>query len=68
MAKKTSEAQIRANRNWEKRNKDKVRINGYQRSGRTFIRNHATEEDLKEYEKLIRMRREKLNNKDDIDK
>ncbi len=60
MANKTSPAQIRANRKWEAKNKRKNTINGYQRQGRTFIRNHATEKDLKEYEQLIAERREQL--------
>ncbi len=60
MANKTSPARIKANRKWEAKNKRKNTINGYQRQGRTFIRNHATEEDLQDYEKLIAERREKL--------
>lgn len=58
--KKTSEAQKRASRNWEKNNKEKTKKDTYKRSARLFIRTHATEEDLTELEKLISERRKEL--------
>lgn len=58
--KKTSEAQIRASRNWENKNRKKTTIQSYKRSGRLFIREYATEEDLQEFEELITERRNKL--------
>lgn len=60
MADKTSEAQKRASRAWEERNKEKVRQDSARRSARSFIRNRATEEDLQELEQLIAERRKLL--------
>lgn len=57
---KTSEAQRRASRNWEKRNREKTRIGGYRRTARLFIRSHASEEDLQELEGLMEERRKLL--------
>ena len=45
---KTSAAQIRASRNWERRNPERTRYIRYKNSARTFIRHHATEEDIDE--------------------
>lgn len=36
--KKTSEAQIRATRNYEKRNREQTRINSYKRTARLFCK------------------------------
>lgn len=58
--KKTSEAQIRATRKWESKNKKKTTIQSYKRTARSFIRNHATEEDMQELEELIAARRQAL--------
>jgi len=60
MDKKTTEAQRRASRVWEKNNKEKARINSYRRSARLFIRSHAELEDLEELEELIRNKRKEL--------
>ncbi|MDD7593061.1 MAG: hypothetical protein PUJ57_02315 [Peptoniphilaceae bacterium] len=58
---KTSEAQLRAVKAYQQRNKEKTRIDGYHRTARLFIRTHAMEEDLDELEELIAERREALN-------
>lgn len=58
--KKTSEAQIKASRAWEERNRDHVRKMNYRRGGRNFILRLSTEEDLKEVEDWIKRRREML--------
>lgn len=58
--KKTSEAQIRATRNWEKKNPEKARKASYRRSGRNYILNYADEDDLKEVEGWIEERRKNL--------
>lgn len=50
---KTSEAQKKASRAWEQKNRRKATIAGYKRTARTFIRNHATIEDLEELRELI---------------
>ena len=60
MAGKTSEAQKRASRAWEQKNRKKATVQGYLRTARSYIRNHAQEENLQELEALIKERREKL--------
>lgn len=57
---KTSDAQIRASRNWENRNRKKATIDGYRRTARMFIRKHAKEEDLRELEGLIEAKRKEM--------
>lgn len=57
---KTSEAQKKASRAWEERNKQKARVDSYRRQARSFIRNHAKEEDLIELEELIANKRKEL--------
>lgn len=55
----TSEAQKKASRKWEEKNKEKARVDSYRRTARLFIKNHATEEDLKELENLIEEKRKR---------
>lgn len=57
---KISDAQKRATEGYRMRNREKTRIDGYKRTARSFIRNHATEEDLKEMESLIQERRKRI--------
>lgn len=57
---KISDAQKRATEGYRMRNREKTRIDGYKRTARSFIRNHATEEDLKEVESLIQERRKRI--------
>ena len=45
---KTSDAQIRANRRWEEKNKKKSKVDTYRRMARLFIRNYAEDEDVEE--------------------
>lgn len=52
--KKTSEAQIRATRNYEKRSREQTRINGYKRTARLFVKTYATEEDMKELNEIFK--------------
>jgi hypothetical protein len=49
---KTSQAQIKASRNYEKRNKESTRINSYRRTARLFVKTYATEYDMKELIKI----------------
>lgn len=51
--KKTSDAQIRATRRWEAKNPEKARVSRYKSSAKTFIRHHATVEDLHELIEMI---------------
>lgn len=44
--KKTSQAQLDAINRWRKNNREASRINSYKQSAKTFVRHHATEEDL----------------------
>ncbi|HHX67933.1 MAG: hypothetical protein WAO56_10230 [Miniphocaeibacter sp.] len=53
MDKKTSDAQLKATRNWEKRNKEKAKIGSYRRTARLFIKTYATLEDIEELKGLI---------------
>ncbi|MDD7182668.1 MAG: hypothetical protein SPG13_06770 [Peptostreptococcus porci] len=53
MKKKVSDAQIRASRSWEQKNKEKTKIDTYRRTARLFINNHASLEDLEMLKKLI---------------
>ena len=43
---KTTEAQRRASRNYDKRNPEKTKVENYRRSARTFFRHHATQDDI----------------------
>ena len=45
---KTSEAQRRATRNWEKRNPERKRYLRSRSNARTFVRHSADEEDMQE--------------------
>lgn len=51
-----SEAQKRAKKKWDDKNKDRNRIYRYRSYARKFIRDLATDDDLKELEKLIHKR------------
>lgn len=50
---KTSQAQLRASKKYNKENRDYLRIRDYRSKGLNFIRNHATLEDLEEFRKII---------------
>ncbi len=54
-----TEAEKRAKKKWDSKNKDKNRIYRYRSYARKFIRDLATEDDLKELQELIYKR---LNN------
>ncbi len=54
-----SEAQLKANKKWNDKNKDKQRIYRYRSYARKFIRDLADDDDLKELQELIQ---ERLNN------
>lgn len=58
--KKTSEAQLKASRKREGKNRRKATIASYKRSARTFIRNHAEIDDLEELQQLIEERKQSL--------
>ena len=49
---KVSEAQKKASRKYEERNREKTRINNYRRTARLFVKSYATEEDMQELIKI----------------
>ena len=51
---KVSEAQKKAKRNYEKKNREKTRINTYKRSARLFVKTYATDEDMEELIKIYK--------------
>lgn len=64
MDKKTSDAQMRATRKWQEKNPERRRYNSYKSSARSFIRNHATFEDLEELKEIIAARESFLENQE----
>lgn len=54
-----SEAQLKANKKWNDKNKHKQRIYRYRSYARKFIRDLADDDDLKELQEMIQ---ERLNN------
>lgn len=49
---KVSEAQKKASRSYEERNREQTRINSYRRTTRLFVKSYATEEDMRELIKI----------------
>lgn len=45
---KTSEAQRRASKKYKEKNPEQTKISRYRSNARTFVRHHATEEDMAE--------------------
>lgn len=60
---KTSKAQLKAVKNWEDKNKDKVAYTKSKSACKSFIKNKATFEDLEEIEDLIREVKKRKYNK-----
>ncbi|WP_302757670.1 hypothetical protein [Ligilactobacillus salivarius] len=60
MVQKTSEAQLKANRRWKNKNRDKQRNYQYGSYARKFIREIANEKQLNELEILIKERKNLL--------
>lgn len=55
-----SEARKRANKRWNEKNKDKTRLYQYRSVAHTFIRKHATLDDIEELTKLLKARKQEL--------
>ena len=55
-------SQNEANQNWREKNKEKTKYLNYRSTARSFIRNLATDDDLKELKQLIAERENELNN------
>ena len=49
---RVSEAQKKASRKYEERNREQTRINNYRRTARLFVKSYATEEDMQELIKI----------------
>ena len=60
---KTSDAQIRANRRWEEKNKKKVRIDTSRRQAKSFVRRYAVEEDIEELIEIYNTENENIKKK-----
>ena len=57
---KTSDAQLKANKNYREKNREKVRERSYFRIARMFIRNCENKKDLKELNELINQKIKEL--------
>ncbi len=55
-----TEAQKRAKKKYEEKNRRKTTIDTYKRTTRLYISNHAQEKDLQELDDLIKERRDFL--------
>lgn len=60
MAKDERNKQTAANKRWQEKNKDRAKYLSDRSRARSFIRNKATEDDLKELEQLISERKKAL--------
>lgn len=60
MGTKLTDAQVRAKKNWDDKNREHSSYLKSRSSAKSFIRNKATLEDLEEIEKLITERRKSL--------
>ena len=58
-----TEAQKKATKRYREKNKERTKIRGYARTGKAFILNYATLEDLELFESYIEARRVELNKK-----
>lgn len=56
---KLSEARMKANKKWDEKNKAKRKLYLYRSHAKTFVREIASDDDLKELRKMID---ERLNN------
>jgi len=66
MATKLTDAQVRAKKNWDDKNREHSSYLKSRSSAKSFIRNKATSEDLEEIEKLITERKEHLKSLESI--
>ena len=59
MTNKTPRSQLRATRNYEARNREKTRINGYKRTARLFVKTYASVDDMQELIKIYEENKDK---------
>lgn len=53
MKNKSINSQIKASRNWEKKNRKKATIDSYRRTAKLYIKDYATKEDMQEFNKIF---------------
>ena len=54
-------AQTEANKRWQEKNKERAKYLSDRSRARSFLKNRVSEEDLAEFEEILRNRREELN-------
>ena len=54
-------AQTEANKKWQEKNKEIAKYLSDRSRARIFLKNRVTEEDLAEFEEILKNRREELN-------
>lgn len=54
-------AQTEANKKWQEKNKERAEYLSDRSRARSFLKNRVTEEDLAEFEEILKNRREELN-------
>lgn len=59
---KTSPEQLAKNREYKRKNKDKLRVQGYRSKAVLFIKEYAQLEDLNEFKRIIEDREDELKN------
>ena len=57
---KSTKAEIKASREYEKRNRRKTTLDNYRRTAKMYIKKHAKLEDLEEFKKFIEERENEL--------
>ena len=54
-------AQTEANKKWQEKNKERAKYLSDRSRARSFLKNRVSEEDLAEFEEILKVRREELN-------
>lgn len=54
-------AQTEANKKWQEKNKERAKYLSDRSRARSFLKNRVSEEDLAEFEEILKNRREELN-------
>ena len=54
-------AQTEANKKWQEKNKERAKYLSDRSRARSFLKNRVTDEDLEEFEEILKVRREELN-------
>lgn len=54
-------AQTEANKKWQEKNKERAKYLSDRSRARSFLKNRVSEEDLAEFEEILKNRRKELN-------